>query len=199
MFKAILFDIDGVIIAKREKFFSSRLVEDFNISEEDSMEFVKEALIPSMVGKLDLREIFPKYLKKWNISMSVDELFQYWWDAENKVNTLVMEIADQLRSKGFTCLLASDQEKNRAEYLMTEMAFKDHFDKAFFSYDLGMQKHDKGFFTKIIDNIKVTPGEILYWDDDKKNVIVAESVGIVGKYFINSESFKEECKDLKLI
>lgn len=75
------------------------------------MNFVNNALSPAMKGKIDLREEFPLYLKKWNIDKSVDGMFNYWWSAESKLNEDVLKIVDEFRHKGIRCYLASDQEK----------------------------------------------------------------------------------------
>lgn len=199
MFKVILFDADGVVIAKRQKYFSDRLVDDFGVTPEDAIDFVKNALSPAMKGKLDLKQELPLYLKKWNIEKSVDEMFDYWWSAENKVNDDVITVVDQLRQKGIKCYLASDQEKNRGIYIMNGMGLRQHFDGAFVSYELGLQKHDKEFFEKVLEELKVNPDEVFYWDDDQKNVDIAQSVGITSRYYSDYDSFAEEMKSLGVL
>ncbi len=59
-----LFDVDGVVIKPRQKFFSDRLVEELGVSEEEAMSFVHGLLIPSMTGKVDLKREFPALLKR---------------------------------------------------------------------------------------------------------------------------------------
>lgn len=199
MFKVILFDADGVVIAKRQKYFSDRLVDDFGIFSEDATDFVKNALSPAMKGKIDLKQEFPLYLKKWNIEKTVDEMFEYWWSAENKVNKDVLTTVDQLRQKGIKCYLASDQEKNRAAYIMDGMGLRPHFDGSFVSYELGLQKHDKEFFERVLQELKISPEEVLYWDDDQKNVDVAQSVGITSRFYNSHEDFVSEMKNLDVI
>lgn len=199
MIKTVLFDVDGVVIVKRGKYFSERLVSDFGISPEDGKDFTQNTLFPAMKGKTDLREEFPVYLKKWNIDKSVDKMFDYWWSAESKVNEEVLKIVDQLREKGIKCYLASDQEKNRGVYILNGMGLGKHFDGSFFSYELGVQKHDKEFFEKSLESLKSDPDEVLYWDDDQKNVDVAKSLGITSRFYSDFDSFLKENRKLGIL
>lgn len=190
MIEIALFDIDGVIIAPRKQFFTDRLITDFGVSHDDSMVFVKQALVPAMTGKLDMREVFPEYLHRWGISKSVDEMFAYWWSAESTLNKDVLETVRGMREQGTKIYLASDQEKNRGEYLLHDLKLAQETDGAFLSYQLGMQKHARAFFEEIITRLNVQePRTIVYWDDDQKNVDVAASVGIDARLYANYESF----------
>jgi putative hydrolase of the HAD superfamily len=154
MVKAVLFDADGITTAKREKYFSQRLVDDFGVSTEDATGFVKDVLNPAMVGKVDVKEALPNYLSKWKTNKTVDELLVYWWIGENKINTDVLNIVDKLRKRGIKCYLTTDQEKYRASYIMNTMGFGQHFDGTFLSCNLGLQKHDPEFWEKVLENLQ---------------------------------------------
>ena len=195
MIEIALFDLDGVIIAPRKQFLTDRLIADFGVSREDSMAFVKQALVPAMTGKLDLREVFPEYLHHWGVSKSVDEMFAYWWSAESTINQDVLETVRRMREQGTKIYLASDQEKNRGEYLLRELKLSEETDGAFLSYQLGMQKHDQVFFEEIVARLHVQePRRIVYWDDDQKNVDVASSVGIDARLYTDFDSFLQSLR-----
>jgi hypothetical protein len=70
-----LFDVDGVVIAPRKKYFSDRLVDEFGISSDESMMFVKELLIPSMSGQIDIKKSFPLFLRNGGF---ISLLMKYW-------------------------------------------------------------------------------------------------------------------------
>lgn len=182
MIEIALFDLDGVIIAPRKQFFTDRLISDFGVSHDESMLFVKQALVPAMTGKHDLRSVFPMYLQRWGVSQSVDEMFEYWWAAESTVQEEVLEEVRRLRGTGTKIYLASDQEKNRGEYILLKL--QEETDGAFLSYQMGVQKHDPAFFERIIAELQVQdPRRIVYWDDDQKNVDVARGVGIDARLY----------------
>ncbi|MBP9798450.1 HAD-IA family hydrolase [Candidatus Woesebacteria bacterium] len=195
-FEIALFDADGVVIAPREKFFTDRLVEECGVSPEDSMDFVKEFLMPSMTDKVDLREELPALLTKWEINKSVDEIFEFWWSGETKIDYSVLNIVDQLKHSGVKTYLASDQEKNKAGYIMNTLGLIEHFDGAFLSFEMGFQKHDEGYWKKLLESLRVEPSRIIFWDDDQKNVDNAAAVGIVGRLYSNFEEFKRDAQEL---
>ena len=88
--------------------------------------------------------------------------------------------------------LASDNERNRAQYLMEEVNSRDEFDEAFFSCDLGVTKSDPRFFEMVAKKLEVEPEQIEYWDDDPKNVEVARKVGIDGNVYTDFEDFRDK-------
>lgn len=112
MIEIALFDLDGVIIAPRTQFFTDRLISDFGVPRDDSMAFVKQALVPSMSGKLDLREVFPDYLKRWGINKSVDEMFAYWWSAESTLNQDVRSCTTiaRTRNENLSCFRPREEQ-----------------------------------------------------------------------------------------
>lgn len=196
MVKVALFDVDGVAIATREKYFSQRLSQEYKVPQEKVMSLFKNEFPKCLLGQLDLKEELRGYLPKWGWKNSVDSLLQYWWSGENKQNTPVLEIIDGLRKKGIKCYLASDQEKNRANYLMEEVGLKNHFDGAFFSCDLGVGKGDKRYWESVLKTLGENPESVVFWDDDKENVKIASETGISGKHYTDFEDLKEWAEKL---
>src|SRR5258708_7184557 len=78
MIKAILFDVDEVVI-KREKYFSQKYSEEYKVPQEQVMEFFKGEYQDCAIGKMDLKEVLPKYLKKWGWQGSLEEFMDYWF------------------------------------------------------------------------------------------------------------------------
>jgi putative hydrolase of the HAD superfamily len=188
MSKILLLDVDGVVIKPREKNFTQRLIDDFGVSPEQSQQFYEQGLKPALIGQLDLREVLPTYIKQWNIDMTVDELFQYWWAAEDADNTELNDYVQTLRAQGVKTYLASDQERNRGEYLMKR--FELLFDGTFISYQMGCKKSQPEFFQKVVEQLKVDPSQLQYWDDDEKNIEIAHQLGIESLLYQSLHHFK---------
>jgi putative hydrolase of the HAD superfamily len=193
----ILFDADGVVIAPRKKFFTERLMETYGVSKEQAMEFVHNILLPSMNGNADLRIELPKYLKAWGIDISIDEMLDFWWSGEKELNENVLQVITELKQKGIQTGLASDQERNRAEYIMKDLGLQDYFDITFFSCFIGYKKDEKESWEFVLTTFKeLNPHEIVFWDDDQKNVEIAISLGIDARYYQEFSSFKEQTYEL---
>jgi putative hydrolase of the HAD superfamily len=195
MIKIALLDADGVVIEARKRFFSERLMADYGITKEQAMQFVHEVIIPSMTSQVDVREVLPHYIALWKVPLDVDQLLTYWWNGENTITQEVVKMVDELRANGVHVYLATDQEKYRAEYIMNELALNDHFDGAFFSYSLLYSKNEKEYWKLVIKQLGVNPNEIVFWDDDVKNVEIASESGITSHTYTTVDKLREEVSE----
>lgn len=175
--KVILFDVDGVVLFPRDKYFSQRLKEDgYNINDEKVGQFFKSQYHDIVVGKSDLKEELSKVIDVWGWKGTVDEILQYWFSYENRINPDVMELVQYLRQDGVKCYLASDHSQYRKQDLLDGVGLSEYFDGAFFSSDVGNTKEEKEYYEKVLKQIDVTSEEVMFADDDSKNVEVAKSV-----------------------
>jgi HAD superfamily hydrolase (TIGR01509 family) len=190
--KAILLDVDGVVLFPRDKYFSQRLKEGgYDVDDEKVSQFFKNQYKKIVVGKADLKEELSKVIDDWGWSKTVDELLQYWFSYENKLNKEVIAFVQELRQKDVKCYLASDHSDYRKQDLLNNVGLSQYFDGAFFSSDIGFTKEDKEYYEQVLKQIDVAPDEILFVDDDSKNVEVAKSVLPNALTFTTVENLKE--------
>lgn len=192
--KHILLDIDGVLI-EREKYFSERLAQEQEIDLNLVTPFFKNEFRFCVTGNADLKDELLKYIEVWGWLGSIDDLLLYWFSSESKLNKKLLEIIDKVR-ESVNVSLVSDQEKYRAEYLLDDLDLAKHSDEAFFSCDLGVTKNEKAFFEKVLLALNAKPQEVIYFDDDPKNIEVAQDLGINAKLYRDIDSVKEGLKDL---
>ncbi|MBI3420768.1 MAG: HAD family hydrolase [Candidatus Sungbacteria bacterium] len=198
MIKVILFDADGVVI-KPHKYFSERFAKEFAVDPEKIAHFFKEIFPRCLLGQTDLKQEIAKLLPEWRWNGTAEELLEYWFSGERETDEDVLQYIDDARSQGVKCYLVSDQEQYRAEYILNTMRLAERFDGAFFSYSVGFRKSDKEFFEYVLDRIgDIRPMEILYVDDDEKNIMVAESVGICARLYTSFRDFKNKDGDTTL-
>ena len=57
--KAILFDLDGVVIKPRHKYFSEKLSEKQNIPLEDILPFFKDEYKKAAIGEVEIKDVLP--------------------------------------------------------------------------------------------------------------------------------------------
>ncbi len=195
MTKAILFDADGVTIAPHP-YFSQRLQDEVGIPLEKVLPFFKNELRLCKTGKADLKVEISKYLPGWGWNDTLDNLLDTWFSGEHATDAEILKIVDELRSKGVKCHLASDNEKYRVAYVTNEMGLGKRFDGVFFSCNLGYTKSDPEFYQKVIEELKLQPGEIMYWDDDPKNVEVAKSSGINANVYTGIDLLRQGVAEL---
>lgn len=187
MIKAVLFDADGIILKKREKHFSQRLAEDYGVKV--PMSFFRKIYPKVRVGRADLKSELAKRMRGWGWQESVEELLDYWFSPENKINNQVLDLVQKLRRRGIKCYLASDNSKYRADDVMKNVLGK-FFDGGFFSCNFGHTKEEKKFFKIVLKKINLKPENVLFFDDEKENTEVAKSVGINAFFYESFEDFK---------
>ncbi len=187
MIKAILFDADGVLL-NGEK-FSRVLAKEKGLTEETTHEFFKGPFKDTIVGKKDLRDILPPFLAKWNWQGGVDAFLQYWFESEHKIDEALIGYIQELRAKNIMCYVATNQEKNRIEYMLKNMGFADAFDGVFASSHIGHKKPTVQFYEMVVASLKLKKDQIMFWDDTEKNVDVAKHFGIHAELYTDFENF----------
>lgn len=183
--KNIIFDFGGVIIdidyyacvKEFEKFNIERFDYIYSQSQQINLfdDFEKGFISPDFFRKR-LRELL-------NINLS-DEEIDYAW------NKIIIEIPDkrvkllkELRKKYSIFLLSNTNEIHYNYY--DKMFFdkynynlSDLFEKAYFSFQIGMKKPDSKIFEFLIKDNNLKPSETLFIDDSLQNFTESEKLGI---------------------
>ena len=194
MIKAVLFDADGVVIRKRERFFSERLAEKCGAKLEDLLPFFKHDMREAFVNKVDIRESLANYLPMWHWPGTVDEFLAYWFSEESPRDEEMLAFIQELRKAGLKCYLATDREHLWGDYLKHEVGLEKDLDGFMYSYELGFQKHEPGFFVAAAKRLHLEPQEIMYWDDDEKNVEAARQADIDARWYTDLAAVKNSVR-----
>jgi FMN phosphatase YigB (HAD superfamily) len=138
-----MFDADGVVI--QSEMFSHKYAQEFNLNTRELDNFFKNDFQECLVGKSDLKIALKPWLKKWKWTKSVDEFIDYWFTSENNLNLELIRTIIELRKNKVICILATNQEKYRLEYMRKEMGFEKIFDKIYSSSIIGYKKPEIQF------------------------------------------------------
>lgn len=194
MIKAILFDVDGVLVNGER--FSNNLAKDYGIAPDVTEPFFNGPFKDCILGKADLKETIEPHLKDWGWKGTVDELLNYWFKSEHNIDEDLVEYIQDLRKRGIKCYLATNQEKYRTQYMLDKMGFAHSFDKVYASSQLGHRKPNQEFYDKIMEDLPgINKEEILFWDNAVDNVEAARQFGIKGEVYSTFEDFKQKMSD----
>ncbi len=196
MIKAIIFDADGMIVHGTR--FSSRLEKKFNISKEVTKEFFDGVFKDCVVGKAGLKEELKAYFPKWGWNGTLEEILNFWFDEKyNIIEERFFPLIEELRKKGLKCYLATNNEKERTDNLINERGLGKHFDDVFSSSFIGAKKPEKEFFESILKSLSgIEKKEILFWDDDFRNIEGAESFGLKTQIYADFAEFQKKVENL---
>jgi putative hydrolase of the HAD superfamily len=176
MIKAIVFDADGVIV-RPKTFFVSRVFELYGVPKHEFMDFIHGQFKRCTTGELELLDILPEYLEKWNVSIEPRDFIRQWVEHERHIDEELLTRIQDFRTRGTLCYLGTNQEQNRANYMKLEMGFSQFFDGVYASSDLGERKPNLEFYKRLQDKIQIPAEQILFWDDSLENVTAARDVG----------------------
>jgi len=199
--KAILFDVDGVLI-KPPHYFSKELQEGGYKSAEGSLNlfYHGEDSRKCSEGKADAQTCIMPYLEKFGWAGSAKDYFEQQFDFEKRyLDKDLISLVTRLRNKGIKCYLSTDQMANRAEYLLNEMEFKNIFDGHFISCYIGYRKCHENFWSRVIADLEkeffgLRRDEIIFVDDIQNNIDVASGFGIRALLYGGIGQLKKEIR-----
>jgi putative hydrolase of the HAD superfamily len=175
MIRAIVFDIDGVLV--KPMVFASVLLREYGLGLDRTALFFEGPFRKCLLGEADLKTELLPYLPEWGWPHTLDQFVQEWFDADSTMNEEMVGFVRNMRRRNLPCYIASTQEQYRAGYLMNNKEFSEHFNGFFFSYMFGCQKPQAQFYSLVEKGIGVAPNELLFFDDQELNVIAARKAG----------------------
>ena len=193
MITHLILDADGVLV--NGEGFANILSRDFEVDKAKEKEFFTTKFQDCLVGKADLKESVAPYLPSFGWKGTVDEFLEYWFKAEHSLNEDLMEDVRRLRKSGLKVVLATNQEKYRTQYMLEHMGFDGMFDKIYSSAHLGLKKPAVEFFASVVEDMQADKENVLFYDDDQRNIDGALEYGIHAEFYTDYESFKKDMSE----
>lgn len=191
MIKAILIDLDGVII-HRDGFFSNHLARRQGIELESVLPFFQGEFKECLTGKKNLRDVITPWLVKWQWNGDVNSFLNFWFETESQVDQQILEDITKLRDQNIKVFLATDNEINRINYVLDNLNLRKYFDDIYGSAILGHKKKSPQFWEVALARIpELKPEEILFIDDDPENAEVAAKFGLHTHVFAKGGKLQE--------
>ena len=179
MIKAVIFDMDGVIIDSEPIYFHiiSEMLREMGI------EITRDEL-SKFVGRSDLWETFKD---KYDLEIDVEEVS----DEEQKrflsylknhfedgpING-VAELIKKLENKGYPLVLASSSKMENINTVLTKLGLIDHFPIRISGADLDTSKPHPEIFVKAAKMAQTTPEQCLVIEDSENGVKAAKAAGM---------------------
>jgi HAD superfamily hydrolase (TIGR01509 family) len=190
MIKVVLFDIGGVLID-----YDNQMYYDY-LSKTDK---INKRLFLKSLDPLDRKIDGGKISRSGLEAKLADELgiqrsrIHYNKAFENvaKTNKEVVKIAEAL-SKRYMLAILSDINEERYEIVERKFINTKIFSKIFLSYRAHLIKPDRRIFLYVLRGLKVKPKDILFIDNDIRNVRGAKTVGMNSIQFKNVNQLKRD-------
>lgn len=110
-----------------------------------------------------------------------------------------VDLLKRVKAAGYGVYALTDNVTETVEYLQSTYQFWPLFDGATVSAEVGMLKPDPNIYQSLLKHNNLVAAETVFIDDMLYNVQGAESVGMSGVQFVNSEQCEQALKALGLI
>ena len=128
-------------------------------------------------------------LKFCKSDLSINQFYEIYNSLDNSLYDETMEIINELKNKGYKVWLLSNlrlMDYKRYE----EQIKKINFDYLFLSYEIKCIKPSSDIYLQVIDALNCEAENIIFFDDNQKNVNGAKQLGI-NAYQVTGENIKE--------
>lgn len=190
MFKAVIFDLNGVILIG--EYLTLRFNKRFGIPEDNFFPVLKEIMgVVRQPHSPPAFSLWKPYLQNWHIDLSEPEFFDFWFSDEKPLPGFI-EYLGQLQKSDIKVFILSNNFKERTDY------YRQHYpqifssvDKAYFSWETGHVKPSPESLKLLLSENNLRPQDCIYFDDSTANLEMAQKLGINSFKWIDLPSAKK--------
>ena len=180
MTKAIIFDVDGVVVNSVEEsgnfLWQASIEKDLGITKVHLRKIFEKANWEKITrGVADTKEYLQEVFKDddfKNLKLSPELFIDYWLAKDSNINYEFLEL---VKSLSLPCYLGTNQEKYRTNNITKSVG--NYFAGIFSSYQIGSIKPEPEFYLHIQNKLNLKPEELFFIDDTKENVTAASELG----------------------
>ncbi len=193
MIKAIIFDMDGVLVKVGVWPIHNKILERYGVN-------VTKEQIPKYLGRplatqIDLLE------KDYNIDVDKKKYLEEFSDLQREEvdnlqkSNVLRELMKKISDLSFKIGVATSSTRERAVKILTNLGIIDYLDDLITRENYEKPKPDPEIFLKSAENLKVSPSECVVIEDAINGIEAAKAggiktIGLAGKYHVKSD-FKD--------
>ena len=188
MIKAIFFDLDGVLTlnnsgtAQTCKYISESIDVDYNLL----IKSFKNLKSDLLLGYKKYSDILPKINNLFDNKID-NQLLEKAFLSTPK-NTKMFDLVKNLKSKGYKTGIITDNPIERFNVLEKEFNLDFIFDSIIISSKVHSLKKESIIFETALNSLNLSPSEIVFIDNSKKNLEMPSKMGIYTIYHDDKEN-----------
>ena len=204
MIKAIIFDMNGVLISNFDPQIYENHAQKLNLTTQDFKEIIKEFFNWSITNKAGTLDDFWNTKKNNWGGIALEDLKEFTADlhASEKINEEIIEIARSLKKNYKIGVLSNIGGVNLEKLFEEKYDIKNFFDYVLSTGHIGIAKPDPAVYKHMLSKMNMEPEEVVFIDDKENNVQSAAQMGIHGIHFISpdmpSSILIEKLKDIEI-
>jgi putative hydrolase of the HAD superfamily len=195
MTRAVLFDVDGVLVqgyhARPDQRGSwDKSLRDFGMDPDRfQSEFIFDTFIKKvLIGQKSMIEALDRRLPGLGYKGSSMVFLKHWLTHDANLDQPLLALVRQLRNHSDVRLyLATNQDHTRAQWLWDTMGLSEIFEDIFYSARAGVRKPERGFFDFVEQRLGPQAEPPLFFDDTERIIEGARAYGWEAVLYENLE------------
>lgn len=200
--KTLVFDLGGVYFTPGSFLAIEKIKEIYDINDDELIREIfsdkpnSEANLLRR-GLMTIDEFEEKLFSKLNIKEKQKQHTRYIWFGSYCVHYGIENLVRKLKNN-YRLVIFSGNIRERVEYLDNYSGFLKYFDDAVFSYDYQTNKDNIEFYKELTKHIDCEPSQAIVIDDEKKNILMARSLGFKGIHYYYTKKLIEDLKKFNI-
>ena len=178
--KAVIFDMDGLMIDSERVTFEGYVIECGKLGLDMDEAFYKQTL------GLPLTRIFQMYYEHFGqdfpMEKVLEDVHQYMADRFRKEGVPMKEGVEELliylKDHGYKTVLATSSNRDRVDQILDQPGLTAHLDSSICGDEIERGKPDPDVFLKACEKAGVRPGEAIVLEDSEAGIQAAFLAGI---------------------
>ena len=181
--KAILFDFDGVMTIDKTgtesvcNYISKHTGIDKSIFESEYRKYNNDL----SDGKITHLDIWEQLCIKINENIPISVLYDSFENTQ--IDKEMHDFVLSIKNLNYKTGLITDNKADRIKYINNKHDLKRYFDVIAVSGELGYGKYSEKIFLYALEKLDIDPEESIFIDNQEKNLIIPEKLGIKTIYF----------------
>ncbi|MDZ4371345.1 MAG: HAD-IA family hydrolase [Phenylobacterium sp.] len=177
-FKALMVDVDGVVVVPRTGGWAVDMETDLGLSITTlQARFFTPHWDDVANGRAALHDRLAPVLADIAPHLNSRTLTDYWFAKDAQLDLTLLADLAALRATGVPLHLATVQEHERAAYLWDTLRLRERFDGLHHSAAVGCGKPDPAYFAAVEARTGFAPADLVLIDDKAANVEAARAAG----------------------
>ena len=199
---AIIFDVGGVLVQERSlKPIQRKCAEVLNLPFSQVRAAFLESWFVWRIGRITQEQAMNRFLKKLGKPLKLKSRLYpvFQTHSKHRINNGVLNIAARLKKKGYSMIILSNHVREWFDGEIRRHKLRRYFDHIFTSYDIHLAKPDAKIYKHITKKLNLKPGNCVFIDDLRHNVVAAKKLGFNVVPYKNIQQLKAKLRSLKVI
>jgi putative hydrolase of the HAD superfamily len=196
--EAGIFDVGGVLHTNEIQHVKDDIQMTLAVAPELFAHAWRELTLELGEGRLTELEYWNQFLQAVHARNSLpdgESLLVREYARRFRVHEDVLALTSTLRLNGYKLAILSNTIASHADYLTAQNLFE-NFTVRIFSHEVGISKPEPEIYRQTLAALDVAAEQTFFVDDNQKNVLAAEKLGMHGIVFENAAQLKTELSSL---